>query len=273
MISLLILLSLVMVNSFRIINTTNFQIATYERDDIVSNIINNNGEWEPHFLREIDRVVENGGKYFLDIGAHIGYLSLYALSKGMTVVAFEPLNKNLELLSISLSLNPQFKDRWQIYEIGLSDTLKDCDIYSISGYNTGNGNLACDDFSKNANIREKRTVIGNVKLAPLDFFLNELPHFDLIKIDIEGYEPYIYTGGINFFIHHIKVPVLMEFGPFMIRDQGTDPYKFLVLLQTYYTNILLYNNEREIIDITNDKEIKRLVQKYGGNAQVDIKLY
>ena len=127
-------------------------------------------------IKEIDEIMNKGGKYFLDIGCGIGLYSLYALSKGMNVICFEPVLEDLEVLVISLELNPQFLDKIIIYEFGLSDILKD---------------------SKD-----------NYRLAPIDSFLNELPHFDLIKMNSYNSDE-IFQGGEKFFSIHKNIPILL----------------------------------------------------------------
>src|SRR5579862_5709730 len=108
MIALLIVMCATTIQSHKTVTTkTNppFQMVTYDQGDIVCNFINTGHEWEPHYLREIDAIPVDRERYFLDIGAHVGWLSFYALNRGWKVVAFEPMRQNLEILNATLQLN------------------------------------------------------------------------------------------------------------------------------------------------------------------------
>lgn len=55
------------------------------------------------------------GKVFVDAGANIGYYSLYALAIGMEVVAIEPQHRAVDLIRMSVGLNPSFSERLTLH--------------------------------------------------------------------------------------------------------------------------------------------------------------
>lgn len=260
------LLFILVVKAYTIVTTFDFNIVVYDNSDIVSNNIRNNIEWEPHYLREIDKLSIKNKRYFLDIGANIGWLSLYALSKGWNVIAFEPMRENYEMIKLSISLNPGFKERIHIYPFGLSDKNLTCSISSSVNY--GNGNLECDENSRLLNRRNGHQIREIVKLVTLDSL--QLPTFDLIKIDIEGFEPKVFKGDQRFFSLHNEIPLLMEFGPSIIRDQGENPISFLQSLP--YEKVILYDKNKKLLNL--NSSIDYIMEKYDiKDGLIDMKLF
>lgn len=212
--SLLLFLMLLIIAESKIISIENLDL-------IIDQDINK--EKYKNFIAVIDYVCVNGGEYFLDIGANLGYLSFYALSKGMKVIIIEFRPEKLELLSISIRLNPNYQDNIFIYEFGLSDKLKDC------YYDSNLELLDCNNKNK------------NIRFTQLDF-LNELPQFDIIHIEALGHEPFIFEGGKDFFTKHRNTPTLLEYRPNLILEQGIKPRDFIITLSHYYDYIPIQDN-------------------------------
>jgi FkbM family methyltransferase len=84
-------------------------------DTMMLPLLSSNGVWEPELSGLIDSLVEPDG-IFVDVGAHVGYHTIRALSMlgtGGTVVAVEPCEQVRTLLrhNVSVNLPPRVADR------------------------------------------------------------------------------------------------------------------------------------------------------------------
>tara|TARA_B100001109_G_C18766901_1_gene428741 strand:+ start:113 stop:739 length:627 start_codon:yes stop_codon:yes gene_type:complete len=120
------------------------------------------------------------GDVCLDIGAHIG-LWTKKLSKDFNqVICFEPLQEHIDCHK----KNCKELDNITLHECALSDSETDS-IMTTNKLNSGMSTLL------EPNWEDKDTVI--VKTKTLDSF--NLPKVDFIKIDVEGYELQVLSGG------------------------------------------------------------------------------
>ena len=115
----------------------------------------------------------------IDVGAHVG-ITAYQMSRSFEHVhAFE--------------INPK------IYEC-MNYNLKQRNVENVTTYPYGLGareesvsiKTTNKSFSTHVNPSQRE---GNIPVKPLDFF--NLENVDFIKIDAEGYEPFVAQGGIK----------------------------------------------------------------------------
>ena len=157
----------------------------------------------------------------LDVGANVGLLTLPFAKKHVPkgkVFAFEPdmenyaqLEKNVQLNSLSNVFS---------YFIALQDdsSIKEIDFYhrrAIDGDKLTNRGLSTLEKMSNHNISN-----NVIQCSTIDQILNEhkLPSVDFIKIDVEGSEFRVLTGGINT-IKKYKPIIMYEYS--IIIDQLT----------------------------------------------------
>lgn len=208
-----------------------FLVAVYDKvagseRDIVSSSISTSGFWEP---RESGMIADlPRGSLIVDVGANLGWHTLLALSMGHTVVAFEPLAGNLELLEHSLCLNPGLDSKLTLHKTALSDSHKgDCQIQAADD-NVGDGTLWCGTKGGGGWEEGRPTV----PLSTLDIKIKPGTEIDLIKLDVEGHEMAVIKGGADLFAGkggHVKPRyVVSEFSPSLIRQQGHDPQDMLI---------------------------------------------
>ncbi len=149
------------------------------RDHGVEESIYYTGTYEKGTLFIINKIL-NEGDLFVDVGANIGLIYLFAsLIVGNTgrVIAFEPGRETMAILKQNIELN-------NIQNIETSDCAVGSrrghgKIYESSDMNRGGASL----------IKPSSQSVGQeVTITTLSAFLKDEPRVALIKVDIEGYE-------------------------------------------------------------------------------------
>jgi FkbM family methyltransferase len=118
----------------------------------------------------------------VDIGANVGiWTVLLAKHENVRqVFAFEPSPLNVSLLRSNIELN-HLEEKVVIIESAVADT---------------DGQVRFEDTGSGATKRISQTASSFVSSVSLDSYLNGA-HVDLIKIDVEGYEPIVLNGSWN----------------------------------------------------------------------------
>lgn len=130
---------------------------------------------------------------FLDIGANIRNHSRFFRDKFKKIHAFEPHPDTFDLLRF----NMKYMDNSKIYNFGLGNESASCKITNDNRRNMGAAKIAND---ANANSLE-------VEIRPLDEL--SFDNISLVKIDVEGFEEKVITGGIKNIKRHRPV-ILFE---------------------------------------------------------------
>jgi FkbM family methyltransferase len=156
-----------------------------EPDDIaMTPWLISDGFWEAWVTLWLKRHIQPGS-VFIDVGANVGYFTMFAASQGAKVLAVEPNAKVAALLSRSaeeagfsdvLVLNQALSDRTQLVELNIPE-----------GHSGG-----ASIFDVETSKFSIPTLAGS-----LDRILRNLPEFgtpSVIKIDAEGAEPQIVKG-------------------------------------------------------------------------------
>jgi FkbM family methyltransferase len=124
----------------------------------------------------------------LDIGANIGNHSIFFSKLYKWVYSFEPHPLTLKLLNLNVQL---FSNNITVFPIGLSDKEDSIPFFLAKNANMMGAKLVYSDSNK-----YNEDDIMNVKVFCLDQ-LDELkgPEIGLIKIDVEGAEINVLSGG------------------------------------------------------------------------------
>ena len=232
-------------------NTQNtFRIATYGKHDIVSNSILSHGHWEPKTVAFLKQALsEQEGSVFLDIGANIGYFTLYVAALGYHVIAVEASQENANLIRYSLCLNPSLKSRIRLVQVALAEKRMRCFLVSSEG-NSGNMNMDCREDRRALHFRgwnhwsgKKEREENAVRTVPLDEIVSLNERVDVLRIDTEGFEYHALVGGQKHVLPKVRY-VFSEFSPFMLRTQHTDPLKYLELLQKHGLHV--YHEDKQV---------------------------
>ncbi|KAI8814350.1 S-adenosyl-L-methionine-dependent methyltransferase [Cladochytrium replicatum] len=204
-----------------------FNMFLYQaKSDVVSRNIAERGEWEMtgvHAIRDkLALVAQVTGQKnaFLDIGANVGWFTFNMAAAGYPVLAFEPMSQNEVLLRTTMCGNPELMSRIAYYPLGLGKKESMCYIVSHIE-NVGDGFTVCDvgpDYKPKDDypIRgEFNTKLLSKVLAPYtkcepgssvsakwstsQYGLHGTPPIGVLKIDVEGFEPNVIAGGLDFF--------------------------------------------------------------------------
>ena len=209
-----------------------FDMYVYKNNDIISTEILNTQSWDgdkinnlltPLLFYSIIKKLKPQDIYVLDIGAHIGWYSLFIAKFGYNIISFEPSEINNYILNKNLCINKELNIT--IIKKGLYNEEGRCDFYLSQG-NIGDGWTFCE---KKDNIPEHLKKTGEITVTKLDNYIPFLTenNLGLIKIDIEGSEEKALESGFQL-ISKYRVPfIFMEFNPKALEAHGTDARKFL----------------------------------------------
>jgi len=165
---------------------------------------------------------------FLDIGANIGYYSLLVASQcpEAKIFSFEPDKKNFHLFKTGIVYN-SYDKQIKAFPFAVSDK-NETILVSDLGNNSNFGARFTGKTLKHLKsvVHGPDPYFAPVKAVKLDSFL-ENQKIDLVKIDIEGYEPFAIKGMVNI-IKRNKPVIISEFAPPNLRSVGqSSPEEYL----------------------------------------------
>ena len=172
-------------------------------------------EWhrEPEFMDIVKKEVKPG-MVALDIGANIGYVTLFIANyvgpKGY-VYAVEPSPRNFEILKKNIELN-HLQSRVDTFQFAFSTKsgVRDLNISTESNLHS---------FKKT-----KHSVdVVEVKTVTIDDFFDNKQPPNFIKMDIEGAEVEV-LSGIDIILNNVTKPmkILMELHPMYYQEGNMD---------------------------------------------------
>jgi len=194
-----------------------------------------NGIFEPRLMNWLRRVTRPGDT-FIDVGANVGYVSIFASSwvgPNGRVIAFEPSRKAHERLQHNLEMN------------GCSNVLP--------------VNVGCSSVTGEVTLRTPGRDLGRAHVGParfadesaetisittLDQFIasNAISRIGVIKIDVEGHDIEVLRGGMAV-IEGQRPAVLIEVGVDPSRPLGASIGDVLALLEPLRYQCILLQDE------------------------------
>lgn len=196
---------------------TQFDMHVYSKGkikDIVSNTIEQAGAWEKDDTEKIMSIL-SGDSFsssseaaktgvLVDVGANVGWFTLVALHLGHTVVAFEPFERNAELLCSSVQAVHNYKSRFRLVRLGLDHKERKCELFQQMDVNIGDTHSVCDQETKKTFVEKNYQSLGWMNTTTLDDAVrigtfSMIDMVDVMKIDVEGFEPSVFLGGNKFF--------------------------------------------------------------------------
>ena len=190
------------------------------RDTSLAQHIVRDGYWEKWVTDAFLDVIQ-AGMTVLDIGAHCGYYTFLAAKKVGPrgyVYAFEPNPMHHATMNASLLENGYHHATLMPVAVAATDGVAHLFIPDTL---TGSASL---HGSFDAKYKVKELAIRTVVL---DHALPQDCIPDVLKIDIEGSEPYIMDGLFNVLDRCPSVTIFMEYSPAVWRSIGFDPLPIL----------------------------------------------
>lgn len=143
----------------------------------------------PELVREDETVIASllkPGMTYVDVGANIGTTTLAgAIAVGLSgqVYAFEAHPQTAQGLQKSIEVNPTFKNTITVKHVALG---AEVGVTHVSDLDMDDLNFVTDEGIE-------------VPISTLDKELAEVGHINLIKIDVEGYEKFVFEGAVKTF--------------------------------------------------------------------------
>jgi FkbM family methyltransferase len=180
------------------------------------------GLWEPLVTHVVWENLAPGG-VFVDVGANIGYYTILAgkaVGGAGQVYAFEAHPRIYDLLSTTVGVNWMRSfittEHLAVYE----DTRK-LDFFMHERF-AGNSSLAQAD---EASAAVSKVQVDTVSLD--EYFAGNPARIDLIKVDVEGGELYVFRGMRKLLEATPDVVVVCEWSQADIAEHGYDPAELI----------------------------------------------
>ena len=188
------------------------------------------------------------GMTFLDVGANLGYytaLATRAVGPNGRVLAVEPDPDSFGYLEQTIAANAG--GNVQAFPVAASDVAATLPLY-ISTNNRGDNRLYASG--------EDRPQV-EVAARPLDALLreNKIDTVDLIKIDVQGYEPKVIAGLRETITASPNLTLLTEFWPQGIDEVGEDANEFLQTLRELGLTLHELQPDGSLAELTDDTDL------------------
>ncbi len=195
------------------------------------------GLWEPYVRRVL---ALNKGDVFIDVGAHIGYYTLYASRKvgdGGSVIAIEPDERNLTVLY----KNIKAAEANNVRVLEAAAGLEDSSLYLVPQQNP----LVTRTTKEEGKYSEQKEI----KSICLDSLIRSISLGEhsrvFLKIDVEGGGIDIIRGGFSFIEHHHPTIIIESWElPLLQEALEETGYSCSRLFRTYYYFSPVENSSR-----------------------------
>jgi FkbM family methyltransferase len=192
-----------------------------------STIENNIISTQYHDKHIIDLINEslNDGDYFIDIGANIGYFSLFAaVKRNASVLSFEPSSRELKDFYLNMKANIPYSKNIVIFPYGLSDNNEKRFLHINHIENPGKNSLL---KRHQTNSTERIDTFRGEVLIPQHCFSK----IKLIKVDVEGYEFKVLKGLRSVLKMITDAYIVIEITPYLLKNTGDSAAEIYDLLE------------------------------------------
>jgi FkbM family methyltransferase len=183
-------------------------------------------QWEAQLSALLPRLCPPGS-VFVDVGANFGYFTCLLAARlgrgaGSRVIAVEPNPDMLRLLRANVGIN------WsgapvRIEPVAVADAEGEM-VLTIPDDRAANGTLAPIEAAG------RSLATHRVPVRRLDDLLRAEPRIDLVKIDVEGYEPAVLRGAAET-LARPGLRLVLEWSVPQLREAGFDPMATPALLE------------------------------------------
>jgi FkbM family methyltransferase len=204
--------------------------------------------WEKHSLSLwIEKC--KGGDIIFDIGANTGVYALMAqtINPNANIYAFEPVQRVYEKLLFNVQLNSY---PINTFSVAISDKTGTTKIWDYNGEHEYGASLTEPET------KCEQLISYNVQTISLDDFIekNQIAKIDLIKIDVEAFEPKVLDGYAKYFSVH-KPILLIEI---LYNHIGEQVQRFIEASMVKYDYFFI-DEEKGLVKV---KDIRRYSDKY-----------
>jgi FkbM family methyltransferase len=227
-------------------------------DEVMRPYMQRRGAWEESERDLLGRLIRPGTR-FLDVGANVGYFSVFAAkaASGVEVDSVEPHPEIVPMLRMNLWAN---QVRARVWPVALDSKTTVLPIASAP-MNPGDSRVA-------------RPLQHNhydmvVPAIPADELFRGRT-FDLVKIDVQGWEWDVVLGMQRILRESRDIVLVVEFFPAGVRDAGDDPYDLLRRYRALGFDIVVQRDES--LGRAADREIVELCDTGGPSGQVNLML-
>ena len=170
----------------------------YENDmEIVSSFRIGKVYEEDFILQSLAKFIEKS-KYVLDIGAHVGShcITYCKINPNLEIMAFEPQTKVFELLNRNI-INNHLTKNIHAYNVcvGHKNMRAMLSINATDSPNPNNQVTYGGDIKEN--LGGVGLGVGGEECSMISIDSLNLEGCDFMKVDVEGFEPLVFLGGIN----------------------------------------------------------------------------
>jgi len=187
-------------------------------DQVIGRHVFKTGTYDfPKFEDAMKLLERTRVKRFIDVGAHIGVVSIPAVVRGLadTAIAIEPDPLNFRLLECNVRLNDA-QDRVSCVQVAVGSDSSGCDLFMRrSLWNHGDHRVV--SLSTEGAVREGLVRIPSTTMDELI----ELPDAenDLLWMDVQGFEIEVLRGARA--ILASGVPIVLEIFPAALSQHST----------------------------------------------------
>ena len=190
------------------------------------------GKYEPsetNYFKNLIPKLSDG--IIIDVGANIGWFTMLFAQSSKHVIAIEPRPNNFDYLKKNVQTNNL--SNVELINAAVSDSEGKGIVFLLpSGGNSGGTHFRGNPTNSFINeLNQKGYEINEVPIRLIDEIVGTRK-VALIKIDIEGAEPYALKGALNT-LKISKPSILCELNPICLMDNGRmKPEEFLEFMES-----------------------------------------
>ncbi len=179
------------------VQTRDYQGLTlyFNRSSSIINRLKTEPIFEERMCVSIEQELRQGGAapVFVDVGANLGLILAYVVSKvqNVKIFAFEPGPRQRELLEMTVDKN-HLKEKITVYSDGLGKIPGKAIFYTHDSKN-----IAHDGLIDTGRVGESRAIEVNITTFDDWWTSQNFPKVTVVKIDTEGAELWILQGAVK----------------------------------------------------------------------------
>ena len=244
-----------------------YSIFARESDRDIGSTLAKGGAYEPHVAALIRRELR-AGDTFLDVGANIGFFSMlaaYLVGPAGKVVAVEPMDKNLQLIYLSIEKNAF--ENVEVFPFGASD--RSAIVPIVTDPNTSNA------LVQTAESQRRPSLFAPTRT--LDWMCADLERLDFVKMDIEGHEMFAWRGAKDI-LARFKPRIATEFHPLAMRENAAiDCRDYVDLMFGYCRTIQVIVSPDLLVACSTFEEVmaqwEQSDERHGGSGSSHLDLF